>query len=81
MMISDLWVSIFFRTPSGCGVSRHNVIRICLLKLPKCTCWFDLSSSGYVNTAIGNERERFRWNTQHRKKLESYELVVCAIKT
>jgi len=66
-MISDFRVSIFLRTPLGCGVSRHNVIGICLLKLTKCTSWFNLSSSGFVNTAIGNERERFRWNTQHRK--------------
>ena len=35
--------------------------------LTKCTRWFDLSSFGSVNTlvAIGNERERFRWNQQH----------------
>ena len=58
MMITDFRVSIFFRTPPGCGVSRHNVISMCLLKLTKCTRWFDLSSSGFVNTPIGNERER-----------------------
>ena len=82
-MISDFRVSNFFKHFPAAGYIDTMLFVFVWFKisfyfktfLTKCTRWFDLSSFGSVNTlvAIGNERERFRWNQQHTLELTAEE--------
>ena len=90
-MISDFRVSNFFKHFPAAGYIDTMLFVFVWFKISfyfktlrtKCTRWFDLSSFGSVNTlvAIGNERERFRWNQQHTLELTAEETraLMCSL--